>query len=296
MKPRNLPIYITESELRKIISNKIYEALDNSTKRLLEINHLINEEFNLVLNEENGIRFETECAADDVIEKIKNIYKTASKIQNDFNNLKNYSGILSYTFEEKNIAINYRIINFVNSETFIRFQSNYLLSAEYNKEKETIFINIALVNGNFLLETANNSIQHELSHIFDRIKNNDIIIPEKEEKLYKMAVSQCENPVNELSYDLAMAVYISFKTEQIAMCNGLDAMLRKNNDSLFDIRQTNEYHFLYYLKKVITNINDYKTLIIRLYKMTPEKMLKRLTTAYYDYLRRIGRIVIHNEK
>lgn len=296
MKPKNLPIYITESELRKIISNKISEVLDNSTKHFLEINHLINEEFNLVLNEENGVRFETECAADDVIEKIKNIYKTTSKIQYDFNNLKNYSGILSYTFKEKNITINYRIINFVNSETFIRFQSNYLLSAEYNKEKETIFINIALVNGNFLLETANNSIQHELSHIFDRIKNNDIIIPEKNEKLYKMAVSQCENPVNELSYDLAMAVYISFKTEQIAMCNGLDAMLRKNNDSLFDIRQTNEYHFLYYLKKVITNINDYKTLIIRLYKMTPEKMLKRLTTAYYDYLRRIGRIVIHNKK
>lgn len=296
MKPRNLPIYVTESELRNIISSKITEVLDEETKLRISVNQMINEDYQHVIQEELGIHVNTETAADEIIEKIKSNFKNGTNIIKDNNGLKNYLGELDYVFEDKKLNIQYNIINFVTSNIFMQLCGNYNLTAEYSKKKNTIFVTIAMINGQFILDASYNSLQHELSHVFDNYKYKGYYVPEKEEKLYKMAVSQCENPVNELSHDLGMAMYISFKTEQIAMCNGLDALLRKNKDSLFDIHQTNEYNFLYYLKKVINNINDYEILIKRLYKMTPEKMLKRLTTPYYDYLRRIGRIVIRNKK
>lgn len=293
MKPNNLPVHITENELRKIINTKITEVLNEKTIHRISINQLINEDYQRVLQEEYGIRFNTISASDEIITKIQNVFKNNSFVSKDNNGLKNYTGKITCEFNGVDININYTIINFVSLDIFEKLSEAYDLSASYNRENNIMYINLAMINGQFVIETSYNSLQHELSHVFDCHKYEGNFIPEKEIKIYKMAISQSENPINELSFNLSLAVYISFKAEQIAMCNGLDAMMRHDNH--FDIYQSNECGFLYYLKEVITHIDTYADLIIRLYKMTPEKMLKRLKSTYNDYLRRIGRVIAYHK-
>lgn len=283
---------ISEKDLRQIIQESLENVMCeiNSEKSVTFRN--IHDDYKKILNEEYGIREKTVIATNEIVEKIRNTFKVNSKIETDNYGIKHYIGKLPYTFDGFDITVMYDIINLINEEIFNKFVGFYAFDSEYNNKRKELSLNICMVNGGLLVDTIINSIQHELSHIFDGLKQNSIIIPDKEIKLYKMAIQQAENPISNESQELARAIYISFKTEQIAMCNGLDASLRSNNEANFDITKTDEYYFLYNLKHVINNIANYKDLIGKIYHMTIEKMLKRLTKAYYDYLRRLSRIEI----
>lgn len=291
-KPIKLTVKLTESELKKIIGDSINEIYKEGNSIL----RTINEDYRIILNEEYGIDFETEIETDKIVEEVKNSFKTNSTVSTDENGLKNYIGTIEHSYKGKEIKVNYCIINFVKEDIFDKYYNFYELGVKYKNKTEEININIAMYDGMFVIETFHNSLQHELSHIFKSITNKITSTSIKDNNIYKIATSQIKHPISNLSFELANAVYISFNEEQIAMCNGVDAMFRNIQDinikRSFSIQQTNEYKYLFYLKKVINNIEEYSDLIRNVYKMTDDKMLTRLKIAYKNYIRRLSRIEI----
>ena len=293
-KPLKITVKLNETELKKIINDSINEIYNKQNKIL----RTINEDYHNILNEEYGIDFETEIETDKIADKIKESFKKYSKINIDENGFKNYNGSMEYVYKDKKITINYHIINFVEEKIFDKYYMLYDFGAEYRYNINTIIINIAMYNGMFVIETFHNSLQHELSHIFYNIISKHTPISEKEKDIYKIAKKQMKHPISNLSFELANAIYISFKNEQIAMCNEVDAMFRNCTDKniLYSVQQTNEFKYIFYLKKVIDNIEEYSELIKRVYKMTTKKMLTRLKIAYKEYTRRLSRIEIKYKK
>ena len=287
-------IILTECDLRNYIKEQIGVELKKLYCEETFINHEVNNDFKQMLCEELGVSMDVVQSTNEIIELIKEDIKD-NKWYTDKNGFKVKENSIFYKFKNKDIEIYYRVINFSTEGNFRNFEKIYDLTGGYNKDFSKVKINIAMVNGGFVLETAQTTIQHELCHVLDNIYYSDDYIPKNEQDIYNIAVKNCSSP-NKNKRNLGKAIYITFKTEQIAKANELDALLRISKEKGYNIKveDTDEYALLLNLKEVINHFYNYKDLIYYTYNIKPDNMLKRLKISYRNYLRRLGRIAAIN--
>ena len=117
----------------------------------------------------------------------------------------------------------------------------------------------------------------------------------EDKKLYKIAITFLKTPmVNEKIKELCTAIYIITPMEQIAYANSLDDKLQKDKNLLAN--QTQEYNYLLLLKYVVKNYNEYNKYVSLVFKKTPEYIFKKINNGYKEFLRKIGRIMIKNNR
>ena len=262
----------------------------------MENDRIINEirlDISKLLVESLGISIDIERKTEEICSEIKKKLKTIKSEKDLYGNLIK-EGKIEFSFNNNNGLIIFKVINFLTENQFDESAKNYCFDG-YIRDNN-IYLTIAMYNGMFLSETFGNTIQHELSHFFDKSYYKSDSIFGNEKDIYKITKYILQNDFNETIEEIAKCVYISFKTEQIANSNGLYNLL-KNGLKLENIKETNEYKYLFILKKVLKNFDDYKYMSKTIYKKEPKWLKKRLEDAYYNYVRRIGRIIskIQNE-
>ena len=293
----NMKIYNKKLVTESIVSESLgslKQIISESCRLHLEVFN----DFQNILCEEGGIYLKNRVAANEIVKLIKgSIKENKCNVKIDERRIKHYIGELSYFNDGISVLVKYDVINFINDEIFDGLYSYYNLDGSFNEEENSISVPIAMINGKLLVETATGSIQHELSHLLDSKFNKNSDRKDRDSVIYKICVGQMKAPMSNESYELARAIYITFKSEQIAMANSLDALLENDTDNVVDYRETDEYRYLINLKKIISNFNNYKVLIEKVYQCNPDKMLKILIESYHEYARRLGRVItLHNYK
>ena len=157
----------------------------------------------------------------------------------------------------------------------------------------TIIVRTYVVDDKLDEQSFDDSLQHELGHLFDYIKRGHLPIPDKYALIYNNAIELTKNQ-NDIVRKIGEAVYASFPCEQIGLINGLDARLRKNNNinSPFNVLyDTEAYHFLYTLLKMKGTIAKYPTLINKVFGMSADKMADFLESGYESFYRKVSRVM-----
>ena len=202
------------------------------------------------------------------------------------------------------------IYYFENIEDYYNNSDKYAYNekTKYNSVDNTynIIIKSISINGNLKKDSFEDTIQHELEHVFQMYMSNKNALF-KNKDLYEKIVFYINNDdsIDDFSKKVAYALYICFKPEQDAIINGLDASLEYGyiDKVKHDLYKSYAYEMLLNLKETIKEIEeiddefDIKSMNIKVYfNMGKDKVLHLLKQAESAFVRKIGRIVYkHSE-
>ena len=179
---------------------------------------------------------------------------------------------------------------------------------KYNSVDNTynIIIKSISINGHLKKDSFEDTIQHELEHVFQMYMSNKNALF-KNKDLYEKIVFYINNDesIDDFSKKVAYSLYICFNPEQDAIINGLDASLEYGyiDKVKHDLYKSYAYEMLLNLKETIKEIEeiddefDIKSMNIKVYfNMGKDKVLHLLKQAESAFVRKIGRIVYkHSE-
>lgn len=202
------------------------------------------------------------------------------------------------------------IYYFENIEDYYNNSDKYAYNGKtkYNSIDNTynIIIKSISINGHLKKDSFEDTIQHELEHVFQMYMSNKNALF-KNKDLYEKIVFYINNDdsIDDFSKKVAYALYICFKPEQDAIINGLDASLEYGyiDKVKHDLYKSYAYEMLLNLKETIKEIEeiddefDIKSMNIKVYfNMGKDKVLHLLKQAESAFVRKIGRIVYkHSE-
>ena len=192
-----------------------------------------------------------------------------------------------------NIELPYTIYNFINEDNALELEYAYDLNCYFDHTKMSIIVKAYIVNGSLDIQSFDDSLQHELSHLFDFSKRGHLPIQDNYALIYKRAVELTQNE-DDTVREIGEAVYASFPSEQIGLVNGLDAQLRRNNNtnSPFNVLyNTDAYYYLNKLLKIKDSIADYPIVINRVFNMPVDKMTDFLDSGYESFYRKVSRVM-----
>ena len=197
------------------------------------------------------------------------------------------------------------IYYFENIEDYYNNSDKYAYNGKtkYNSVDNTynIIIKSISINGHLKKDSFEDTIQHELEHVFQMyMSNKNVLFRNKD--LYEKIVFYINNDesIDDFSKKVAYSLYICFNPEQDAIINGLDASLEYGyiDKVKHDLYKSYAYEMLLNLKEIIKEIEeiddefDIKSMNIKVYfNMGKDKVLHLLKQAESAFVRKIGRIV-----
>ena len=245
------------------------------------------------IDEEAGISLDVSVEAKRIEREILEKSKEIEKIRNKFNiNVRNGKFVTSVFGIKTEIV--FSLYYFNNKEIYDRLKGEIGIGGASNFGSRRIVLNMPVISGQIPDFYIGEYLQHELTHYFDEIKMQGQSIPDKEYRLYDFVINFINKGKllnNEYMVDFGMSLYISFKSEQMALANGLYNILSKTDPSIFDFNNTMEYSYLLKMKNVVENFENYKSFSYWL-NITPEKAYRIISDGYKNYNRRLGRVIM----
>ena len=203
--------------------------------------------------------------------------------------------------------------NFVYTDLGISFMVKWVLEDEhdkdavYSKRKCSAYIEyspprlnitIAALNGRFSRNDLYETLQHEISHFFERGKRGKEY---KTTRNYAMAVDRMNNGQSIKEKVVARAVYICHKFELRAFANGAYQYLMKSTDYGNGFRNSIEHTRLYdwligaeEMQMFLSQYIDYPEQIepfTKKYGFTLNRLLKMLKRTIDAMVRTVGRVI-----
>lgn len=221
-----------------------------------------------------------------IIKDNKNLYKFGHFEHNDY-------GI--------GFTVQWQCYNFKNKEELN--SSNINMSCSFVSAKKTINIKIVTINLVANRKWIEESIQHEVSHMFEFYKmgafGKNKQISQNYETAAKILINRNKN---QLINAIAVIIYNSVNTEQNAMANGAYKYLMLSDDYFFQfknaIKQTEIYHYFNDVSNALEQLSQYngaeKTIIdaLKSYdKLSFQQLLKMAKTTKERMAWLIGRIM-----
>lgn len=282
-------IILTESQIRYCIDQ---DKISNNNSDIIE---KVNNNFTIYLKEEYGVKQEISNLAQELSDYFFLGYDK-QKYRVDKNGVSVAYEKKYINFFGRNILIICYFFNFSSQELCNKLKNtaDYAKSAKCDYNESKLELQLCFVEWNPIRTEFYASVQHELTHMYEFIVSNGSFESDEEEKLYKTIIdklSKCKDP---LKKQLLRCLYISSKSEQIAHANGLDSQMVSNLIPYYSYQNTTEYNYLYELKYVLDNFEQYKGLGMALIEKTDNWIYNRLSKAYRDYSRRLGRVVVKN--
>ena len=193
----------------------------------------------------NELYYQIKNAPKSIIKDNKNLYKFGHFEYNDY-------GI--------GFTVQWQCYNFKNKEEFN--SSNINMSCSFVSAKKTINIKIVTINLMANRKWIEESIQHEISHMFEFYKMGAFGKNKQISQNYETAAKILINkPQSQIRYDVAVIIYNSPKTEQNAMANGAYKYLMLSDDYFFQfknaIRQTEIYHYFNEVSNALEQLSQY---------------------------------------
>lgn len=222
-----------------------------------------------------------------IIKDNKNLYKFGHFEHNDY-------GI--------GFTVQWQCYNFKTKEEFN--SSNINMSCSFVSAKKTINIKIVTINLVANRKWIEESIQHEISHMFEFYKmgafGKNKQISQNYETAAKILINQNKS---QLINAIAVIIYNSVKTEQNAMANGAYKYLMLSDDYFFQfknaIKQTEIYHYFNDVSNALEQLSQYncteKAIIDALKpydKLSFQQLLKMAKKTKERMAWLIGRVVV----
>lgn len=293
-------IKITEDRLREIVREYIYNEVNERTfyideNFVSEIHTLITEEYGISKQVED----ETTILKDTILNDIRNLQPLATN-----SNVTTYKHRIMVKCFGVDMLLDYIAYDCASTEDYNKIDKRYF-SCAVSPQTKHIILNIAFVNKKPTNEIDKN-IQHELTHLFEYIKRgNNSLMSKKYTTLYntvqqgvqKYIQYQNTSTIEGIYFNIFYALYVSFKCEQDAFFNELDAELKHNSQNwevVVECSQT--YYNLKIIREIIANWKHVNIAIQNLLGITPSMYLKILKNAEKRIVRGIGRVIVKNQK
>ena len=189
-------------------------------------------------------------------------YAIGYRIESDFNSTQKYkeNGVSvkkgNFDFEKDGIELNIDWKAFYYNIT--EEEDLPEKGASFRKDKNgdiTIHVDFIVNNGTIERKRMYQSIQHELSHLFEfQNKGNGF----KNQNRYNLAYDTLLHSEVGVRYDINLVIYLSFKEEQVAFGNGAYSFLMRSKDfdSGFEnaVKQTKIFKYLGHVKDIYQDI------------------------------------------
>lgn len=268
----------------------------------IEINDILfDKELHLIINEELGINNEVVEESNKFINLITNSIKNTPTSYKQGGVFKKEGQEKILLFNKVNVTILWTYYNFKDYEIYNTYNSmiNALNGiSNLNNFRITIFA----ISGNIISNTLNDTVFHELEHLFQQIKSNALL---SDDDFYKLVARNLNNK-NEAINIASKILYISFKKEQEAFANGFYGFLTKNKPNPYEmddiLKYTDIYSHVVHLRKhynTLINTNDelFEELVQNVYPtLTKNKLLKICKYSIKSLLHKIGRTIAKYNK
>lgn len=260
-----------------------------------------------LLSEEAGI-------SDDVLLVTSNIRKEIEAIEPHCHQIRTHPS-KGYQYEAIDCFVNIfgervlvrAIVRFAKdkNEAYRIFMSGFC-GGEFDYDNKVIRLKLVKINGgNILWAEAMSTLQHEIEHVYQTYKSGKTFFTNKKNhSIYDKALFIVSNERNYYKYQIAFAIYASFKFEISANENTLYRSLSEKGSTfttqeLFEIlEQEPLYKWVNDLKdflKEISSDNELKQNVDKYIKMTYGKnydwFVKVVNTAISKYTRVFGRVI-----
>ena len=204
----------------------------------------------------DAVRIISDDVSNELYHHIKNDPKSIIK---DNKNLYKF-GHFEYNDYGIGFTVQWQCYNFKSKEELN--SSNINMSCSFVSAKKTINIKIVTINLMANLKWIEESIQHEISHMFEFYKMGAFGKNKQISQNYETAANILINkPQSQITYDVAVIIYNSPKTEQNAMANGAYKYLMLSDDYFFQfknaIRQTEIYHYFNEVSNALEHLSQY---------------------------------------
>ena len=199
-----------------------------------------------VINEELGI---SDIVKEETIKLTNEIIKhlTGTIWVIDDYAIKHKTNNFNFKIFEKDILIKFDLINFRTVDNVTKLIENYDITSGYNKHKNILYFTFIMYDGMIDKRTFNDSIQHELTHIYQSLKRGNFILSDKNSNLYDKIVELSKiNNLTKNQKNIVKALYLTFKIEQEAFVNGFYSYLINNQDEQLSliISQSDAFKYL----------------------------------------------------
>lgn len=195
-------IHLSESKMKEMVSNIINEMLSVS----------------------DDVVSETESIVSDILDRLPNFKNEWTTVSNGHQclNCQMHIPIFGETY----------LLNFeVHSFRYGFYDNSIAYGASVSFDSKIFNLTSCLIDGEMIEETFSDSIQHEVEHIFQRIKKGKTLLASNKSTFYDI----CVNNLSSMDYDgfiadLAYIGYLSFECEQDAFANELYSYLKNGGD------------------------------------------------------------------
>lgn len=195
-------IHLSESKMKEMVSNIINEMLSVS----------------------DDVVSETESIVSDILDRLPNFKNKWTTVSNGHQclNCQMHISIFGETY----------LLNLeVHSFRYGFYDNSMAYGASVSFDNKIFNLTSCLIDGEMIEETFSDSIQHEVEHIFQRIKKGKTLLSSNKSTFYDICVNNLSSmDCDGFIADLAYIGYLSFECEQDAFANELYSYLKNGGD------------------------------------------------------------------
>lgn len=182
--------------------------------------------------------------SDDVSNKLLYHIRYDPQIKRGINKNLCKTGSFEHTYVNISFTVQWEYYNFDSKEEYLK--SDVRSDCFFSSQAKLIKIIVVAVKNKASIRNIEQSIQHEISHMFEFYKMGAFGKNKRISQNYETAANILINkPQAQITYDVAVIIYNSPKTEQNAMANGAYKYLMKPNANFTQFRYTIEETDLY---------------------------------------------------
>lgn len=191
-------IHLSEAKIKEMVSNIINEMLSVS----------------------DDVVSETESVVSDILDRLPNF-------KNDWTTVSNGHQYLNCQMPIPIFGETYQLNLELHSFRYGFYDNSIAYGASVSFDDKVFNLTSCLIDGEMIKETFSDSIQHEVEHLFQRIKKGKALLSSNKSTFYDICVNNisstdCDGFVSDLAY----IGYMSFECEQDAFANELYSYLK----------------------------------------------------------------------
>lgn len=195
-------IHLSESKMKEMVSNIINEMLSVS----------------------DDVVSETESVVSDILDRLPNF-------KNEWTTVSNGHQCLNCQMHISIFGETYLLNLEVHSFRYGFYDNSIAYGASVSFDNKIFNLTSCLIDGEMIEETFSDSIQHEVEHIFQRIKKGKTLLSLNKSTFYDICVNNLSSmDCDGFIADLAYIGYLSFECEQDAFANELYSYLKNGGD------------------------------------------------------------------
>lgn len=240
--------------------------------------------------------------SDDVADKLLYHIKQDPRIRNSSNKNLCKVGGFSHVYMGLGFNVQWEFYNFNSKEDFL--VSGIRSDCFFSSQAKLIKIIVAAIKNKANIRSIEQSIQHEISHMFEFYKMGALGQLKTLPQYYNTAARKLMSKDKTIiEYYVAVILYNSIKTEQNAMANGAYKYLMKPNANFtqfrYTIEETDLYIYFKEVSKAIDRLSKHSgseteiTEALKIYKgLTFQQLLKIGEATRQRMAWLIGRIIV----